>query len=152
MKKIIGILMIMTIGIALLMVPEKTSGQAIINGLNQATCSALSTAGTDYDTITNTATGYITFPTTKGLNSLWKYAILCECDERSGTGSVYAFLQGSVDDTTWTTLALSADTLSADGGLYFEEKTGTPWKYLRVGFTGIGTTVFWVDAKLFLKP
>lgn len=109
---------------------------------------SVSTAKT-YDTITNSASGCVAIQIP--INSLWKYCFQVYSDKQSGSPSSTCKLEGSVDNTYWSTISQSTDTLTDDGYWGFTDAVGTPYLYFRATITQTGTAVTWVYAKMVIK-
>jgi hypothetical protein len=110
------------------------------------------------DTVTNTGTGYVQVKTVSPLGpklcNTTSFVIVVT--KISGTVGGTITLLGSIDGTNYkviptmgTQTAYTAITAADASAVYTYQITGSPYPYYRVSWTGTGTMVATVAAKLF---
>lgn len=118
--------------------------------------SFLSTYSFTSDTVTNTATAYLTI---RGDQKNTSYTtIQVVVTKISGTVGGTISLQGSVDGTSYKALntaetqtALATITATDASNVYHWRLTGNPFQYYRVSWTGTGTMSASFTAQLFSR-
>lgn len=104
-------------------------------------------------TVTNTQTVYLAITTPKVITA--NYTVNVAIIPTAGTGSptVTAMPQGSLDGSTYFDLQASADTINTAGVVAnkFYNYADSYWRYYRIALSGTGSGVSYYNAKLGLK-
>lgn len=104
-------------------------------------------------TLTNTETDYLTITSPKVITANYTVNIAIVSTNTSGTATVTAMPQGSLDGTTYFDLQASPDVIDNAGtpANKFYNYADSYWRYYRIALSSTGTGVSSYTAKLGIK-
>jgi len=124
----------------------------LVNPGNTFDITKLNTATATRDTVTNTGVGYLN---TKKINGPGTVTIALVVTKVSGTVGGTITLQGSLDGTNYkaintseTQTGIATITAADASAAYHWRLSNSPFTYYRVSWTGTGTMVAYLDARI----